>query len=73
MFRKSLLSLGLVENEISASIVRFPNWQAAALPISGASCRARPGFVAQLASGLHLVGTFGLVARDASQSDTTEA
>lgn len=37
MFRKSLLSLGLLGNGISASVASFPNWQAAASPLLPAS------------------------------------
>ena len=51
MFRKSLLSLGLLGNGISASVASFPNWQAAASPllrVSASTERALFAFVGPL-------------------------
>ncbi len=46
MFRKSLLSLGLLGNGISASVDSFPNWQAAASPLLRESASTERGLFA---------------------------
>lgn len=47
MFRKLLLSLGLVENDVSAVTASFPNWQAGDSPFPGEAGRTGRGSVLQ--------------------------
>lgn len=73
MFRKSLLSLGLVECGISASVTGFPNWQAAASLFPGVLASKEPRLVALAGPVLPLNRDFRLVARSRLNLASQEA